>query len=420
MTVKIYVYYAILSGLYIGPDYPVRIMGVLNVSPESFYRGSIVSNIDEAIEKVDKMVEAGVDIIDVGGMSTAPYKDTYIDIDTEIRRVKPIIRELASVFNKPISIDTYRSRVAEEAIKVGASIINDVTGFKSDPNIAKVAGEYKVGAILVAYGEVYSDQDPISNVRRLLKESINIALKNGVDKINIVIDPGIGFFRDTYLPWYEWDSYILRNLYRLTILKRPILIGVSRKSFIGEILNIKDPEHRLYGSLASEAIAVYNGADMIRTHNVRESRDAVKMAEYIRGRRFKKVSQYNVEIIDITSLYTNTDLTELMMDIDVTKEGAEIMSRKGIYKILYIRNIPKVLSIIVKEEMLSAGGDAATPKNTIFSGFDPVDIIIIGNVSTINKLINKLNMMNLKSLRDKGLIGPKELASLIEDIINMD
>jgi dihydropteroate synthase len=331
--------------------------------------------------------------------------------------VKPVIKELSGIIDKPISIDTRRSKVAEEAVKAGASIINDTSGFKSDPNIAKIAGEYGTGVVLVAYGKVYYQQDPIVNVRRLLRESIDIALDNGVKLDDIIVDPGIGFFRNTYIPWYEWDTYILRNLHRLSIIKRPILVGVSRKSFIGEILGIKDPKYRSYGSIASEAIAVYNGADMIRTHNVRETRDAVRMAEYIRGKRFKKVSGYGVDIIDITSLYKNIDLIELMTDMNVIKEGAEIMSKKGVYKLIYIRNIPKLLSIIVKEEMLSACGDVATSKDAIFSGFEPTDIIILGSLSSIDKLIKKLNMMSFESLRKRGLIDSRELASLIEEVV---
>jgi len=407
-----------LGNIKVGIGYPIRIMGVLNLSPESFYRGSIVKNVDEALEKAFKMVKYGVDIIDVGGMSTAPYKETYVSEEIEIERIKPVIKELSKNIDKPISIDTRRSKVAEEALRVGASIVNDTTGFKYDTNILNVIKEYDSSAIAMAYGETNLKYDPIVNIRMLLRDSLKLAYKYDININKIAIDPGIGFFRNTGIPWYEWDTYVIKNLYRLRILKRPILIGISRKSFIGKILGIEDPEERLYGSLACEAAAILNGADIIRTHNVFESKQVAKILEFIR-RDFGKTRKYrNVEAIDLTDLWLENDLREIFIDLDVDPGGADIMARKGMFKLIYIRNIPKLLALVIKQEMLSTGGDVATPKDTLLGGYENTDAILIGNKNNLKRLIEKLNMMKFKSLKERGMIDSDELANLLEDLAN--
>ena len=411
-------YVADLGGIKIGLGYPIRVMGVLNLSPESFYKGSVVRNVDEALDKAFKMVKEGADIIDVGGMSTAPYKETYVSKDIEIKRVKPVVKELSKNIDKPISIDTRRSKVAEEALEAGASIVNDVSGFKYNKDILKVIKNHDASAVAVAYGGTNLKYDPIINVRRLLRDSIETAYKYNVDIDKIVIDPGIGFFRDTGMPWYEWDIYIIRNLYRLRILKKPILIGVSRKSFIGKILNIEDPEKRLYGSLACEVAAILNGADVIRTHNVFESKQVAKITEMIR-RKFGRSRKYmEVEAIDLTDLWLENDIREMFIDLDVDPGGADIMSGKGVYKLIYLRNIPRILALVIKQEMLSKSGDAATPKNTLLGGYESTDIILMGNINSFRALVKKLSNMRFKSLRERGLIDSDELANLISELIN--
>ena len=411
-------YVADLGGVKVGLGYPIRIMGVLNLSPESFYKESIVRNVNEALDKAFKMVEEGVDIIDVGGMSTAPYKETYVSKDIELKRVKPIVKELSKNIDKPISIDTRRSEVAEVALKAGASIVNDTSGFKYDKDILKVIKNYDASAVAMAYGETDLKHDPIINVRKLLRDSIKIAYKYDIDIDKIVVDPGIGFFRDTGMPWYEWDIYIIRNLYRLRILKKPILIGVSRKSFIGEILSIEDPEKRLYGSLACEATAILNGVDVIRTHNVFESKQVAKIIGLMR-RKFSRPRRYTkTEALDLTDLWFEDDLREMFIDIDVDPGGADIMSGKGVYKLIYLRNIPRMLALVIKQEMLSKGGDAATPKNTLLGGYKSTDAILMGSKNSFRTLVKKLSNMRFKSLRERGLIDSDELANLINELIN--
>jgi dihydropteroate synthase len=256
-----------------------KVMGVINVSPESFYKGSVRNDEEKLIETAVKMVEEGAAFIDIGAKSTAPYLETQIPVEEEIRRAVWAVKTVRDQVDVPISIDTTSARVAEEAIKAGADIINDVTGLKGDPEMAKVAAGYSSPVVVCASGKVRNLSDPIHTVIDLLQESLVIAAKHGIDEI--AIDPAIGFLRPEWPPWYEWDSKVLANLNILKIFGRPILVGVSRKSFIGAITGRKDPSERLSGSLAATAIAVWNGANIIRAHDVKETVDAVKMASFI-------------------------------------------------------------------------------------------------------------------------------------------
>lgn len=259
-----------------------KIMGVINVSPESFYKGSVRQNEEELIETAVQMVKEGASFIDIGAKSTAPYLETQIPVEEEIRRAVWAISTIREHVKVPISIDTTNAKVAEEAIKVGADIINDVTGLKGDSRMAEVAKEYDVPVIVCAHKEVKNFTDPVHEVIDALEESLQIAYKNGIEKERIAIDPAIGFLRPKYPPWYEWDAKIIANLNLLKVFGLPILVGVSRKSFIGAITGRKDPLERLAGSLSATAIAVWNGVNIVRTHDVKETLDAVKMANFIK------------------------------------------------------------------------------------------------------------------------------------------
>ncbi|ASJ14330.1 dihydropteroate synthase [Thermococcus radiotolerans] len=257
-----------------------RIMGVINVSPESFYKGSVRNDEDRLIETAVKMVEDGASFIDIGAKSTAPYLETQIPVEEEVRRAVWAIKTIRDHVDVPISIDTTSARVAEEALKAGADIINDVTGLKGDPRMAEVARDYGAPAIVCAHGEVRNLSDPIHTVIDFLEESLIIAERHGIEEI--AIDPAIGFLRPEWPPWYEWDSKVIANLDILKIFGRPILVGISRKSFIGAITGRKDPAERLPGSLSATAIAVLKGAHIVRTHDVKETLDAVRVAAFIR------------------------------------------------------------------------------------------------------------------------------------------
>jgi len=256
-----------------------RVMGVINVSPESFYKGS-VRNDERALAKAAvEMVEAGASFIDVGAKSTAPYLETQIPLEEEIRRAVWAIRVVKDVVDVPVSIDTTNARVAKEAVEAGADVINDVTGLKGDPEMARIATDYGTPVVLCAHGKVRNFSDPVHTVMDLLRESLEIAEEHGIK--DVAIDPAIGFLRPEWPPWYEWDSKVIANLNLLKSFGKPILVGISRKSFIGAITGRENPEERLAGSLSATAIAVLKGANIVRTHDVGETIDAIKVAHFI-------------------------------------------------------------------------------------------------------------------------------------------
>lgn len=263
------------AGTPIGREYPVVIMGVLNISPETFYMESIRENPGEAVRYAEELVENGADIIDLGAMSTAPNAKS-ITVEDEENRIMKVIELLSDKINAPISIDTQRASVARSAIESGAEIVNDVSGLKSDPEMVDILAEYETPAILMASNRKPGDVKDISSIKKALQESLNICKKSGVDLEEIAIDPGIGFGKDK-----KWDLNILRNLSEFKEFDNPICIGVSRKSFIGETLGLKYPEDRLWGSLGATAVAVMDGVDMIRTHDPRETSHIIRMIEAI-------------------------------------------------------------------------------------------------------------------------------------------
>ncbi|HYL82048.1 MAG TPA: dihydropteroate synthase [Candidatus Acidoferrum sp.] len=276
--------YANLAGVEVGDGYPVRLVGVINVSPESFYRGSVAQGEDSLRRQAGQMAAEGADLLDIGAMSTAPYLPTEIGEAEEARRLSGAIGFVRKETAIPISADTTRSRVALAALDSGAEVINDVSGFRGDHDMAEVVARRAQGVILMASGAGPEARDPFATVRGLLEESLKISWKAGVPEHRVVIDPGIGFFRKAAVPWDAWDCEILRRLEELRVLGRPLLVGVSRKSFIGKILGKTDPAERLVGSLAASAVAVVNGAHLIRTHDVGPTREAVRMAEALRPR----------------------------------------------------------------------------------------------------------------------------------------
>ncbi|RUM35134.1 MAG: dihydropteroate synthase [Archaeoglobus sp.] len=255
----------------------VKFVGVINLSPESFYSGSVCRGVDSARIRAKKMIEEGVDIIDVGGMSTAPYKDTWISEEEELRRVIPVIKELSKL-NVPISIDTTRAKVAEKAVEAGASIINAV---KPSDEIVYVAKRYGVQIVVVAMEIEWSDSTIISSVVESLRREVERCLKGGISRRKVIVDPAIGFWRK-HGRWFVRDACIIANIDKIKAeLDMPVMVGISRKSFIGQISGLKNPEDRLVGSVVAEALAVLKGVDYIRTHNVCETRQAVEMAKFI-------------------------------------------------------------------------------------------------------------------------------------------
>jgi len=232
------------------------------------------------------MERDGADVIDVGGMSTAPYLETSISEEAEAERISWAIEAAKSAVKIPVSADTSRLKPAMAAIRAGADIINDVTGLRTQPRIARLVAEHGLSLIVCAsnLGGLRSSSDAPMAAVKSLKESIRVAVRDGVEPNRIIVDPGIGFHRSTGLPWFEVDLSLLRGLKRLRVLGKPIIVGVSRKSFLGAITGRDRPEERLASSIAAEAMAVILGAHGIRVHDVAEALDAVKVVEALIGR----------------------------------------------------------------------------------------------------------------------------------------
>jgi len=274
--------FAKLAQVNAGDGFPVRLVGVINVSPESFYGDSVATDVRRVVDLAHRMVAEGVDLLDIGAMSTAPYRQTAIDEAEEIRRMTAALSALRGEVEVPLSADTQRAAVAAAALAAGASVINDVSGLGHDPRMAEVAAQAE-GVILMARNNEPTQSPPLQMLLHLFRAILARAGQAGIPEERIVLDPGIGFYRRAALPWDEVDCLVIRDLTQLRAFGRPLLVGISRKSFIGKISERQDPSDRLWGSLAATAVAVYNGAALVRTHDVAATRDAVRVAERLRG-----------------------------------------------------------------------------------------------------------------------------------------
>jgi len=270
----------------VGGKNPVRIMSILNISPESFYKKSIHTTKTDIKNSVKQMENGGADFIDVGGMSTTPYLSTTVSEKVESKRILDAIKIIQNISNLPISVDTCRAKVARDALEHGVEIINDISGLKYDEKMQEVISKFTPSLILCAYDSKTISGNVITATKKLLQESLKIAKKSHVSSEKIVLDPAIGFFRKTgkgpfftkiKSDWVQRDLSVIKNL---NYIKQnfPLLISVSNKSFLGNLLGKKNPSDRLFGSIAAEVISVINGADIIRTHNVEATKDAISIA----------------------------------------------------------------------------------------------------------------------------------------------
>lgn len=251
------------------------IMGILNVTPDSFSDGGDFVNMEKAIIHAKQMVKDGADIIDIGGESTRPGFEE-ITVEEEVNRVVPIIKKLVEEIDVPISVDTYKSGVAKKAIEAGAAMVNDIWGLQKDPNMAAVIAKYNVPVVIMhnQIGTEY-DKDIIEAISDFFKESINIALDAGIKKENIILDPGIGFGKTS-----EQNIHVMARLGELNTLGYPILLGTSRKSMIGKILDLP-PKERMEGTLSTSVLGIVQGMDIIRVHDIVENLRAVKVTDAI-------------------------------------------------------------------------------------------------------------------------------------------
>lgn len=258
-----------------------KIMGVLNVTPDSFYDGGVYSNEKKILLQVEKMISDGADIIDIGGFSSKPGAKT-ISVKEEEKRVIPIIKLINNTFNKIIiSVDTFRGEIAEKSLNEGASIINDISGGNLDKNIYQIANKYRVPYIMMHMKGVPANMQAnpkYENINyEIIKDfsyKIDLAEKKGV--CDIIIDPGFGFGKSI-----EHNYQILNNIKLYTVLKKPILVGISRKSMIYKLLKT-DPSKALNGTTSLNTIALINGANILRVHDVKEAKEVIKLYSFLK------------------------------------------------------------------------------------------------------------------------------------------
>ncbi|TES94465.1 MAG: dihydropteroate synthase [Candidatus Cloacimonadota bacterium] len=263
----------------------VLIMGVLNVTSDSFSDGGKFLEKEKAVKRALEMVEEGADIIDIGGESSRPGS-TPISLDEELTRVLPVLDELKEKIDVPISIDTYKSAVAEKALESGAEIVNDISGLRFDERMVEIVREKKAGVVIMhMQGTPKNMQEHpyynqvVEEIYNFLKERVKFAISEGIEDKRIIVDPGIGFGKRL-----EDNLEILNRIKEFKSLGFPLLVGASRKSFIGHILNLP-VEKRLEGSLAACAIALEGGVDIVRVHDVSATKEFIDMFESIRGRK---------------------------------------------------------------------------------------------------------------------------------------
>lgn len=261
------------------------VMGILNVTPDSFSDGGRFFDLEAALAHAREMVEEGADIIDIGGESTRPatWDQEPLSAEEEIRRIRPVIEILARELQVPISVDTYKARTARAAMEAGAHIINDIWGFQREPELARVAAEYGAPVVLMHNQDGTQYRDMMGEICSFLRKSIQIAEEAGVPPEQVIIDPGIGFGKTR-----EQNLVVLRRLGEFRSLGKPILLGTSRKSVIGKTLDLP-PDQRVEGTAATVALGIAMGADIVRVHDVREMVRVARMTDAIvRSARYEE------------------------------------------------------------------------------------------------------------------------------------
>jgi len=263
------------------------VMGIVNVTPDSFSDGGLLRSLDDAVARGEALVAEGADILDVGGESTRPHAEA-VPLEEELRRTIPLLRELARrIPEVPLSIDTVKSDVARAAIDAGAQIVNDVSGLRLDPAMARTCAEHDVGVVLMhsrgsvqemaSYTHAEYEGDPMDDVLDELQERVTHALSQGIDARNIAVDPGLGFSKRS-----EHSLRVLALLERLVVWGYPVVVGASRKRFIGELSGVRDAGGRMYGSVGAAVAAFERGARILRVHDVAATRQALNVADAVR------------------------------------------------------------------------------------------------------------------------------------------
>jgi len=373
-----------LGNVPVGDSQPVRLMGVINLSRESFYQGS-VADPHEALSMAMTMIEEGADIIDLGAVSTAPGSPA-ISGAVEKERLFPALTDILDNLDITVSVDTQRAEIAGVALARGAHCINDVSGL-SDPKMAAHVADHGGSLVIMASRERAGDLLYLSQIIPILGKRAMEAVQAGVCPSRISIDPGIGKWIPEKTP--DYDLAILDGMSRLRVLRRPVVAALSRKSFIGQCLHEPDPFKRLAGTLAATAIAVYLGAHIVRTHDVSASRDTVALSEAIRGRPAMSADE-ELEVEVLNYLGQGEDLAETLSCTEVDERGFSTLCKKGSFRILAVRGVSSMEAIVIKQEMLARGGDAAIPKLALRCDPLPEEVLIFGTVHQIAGLVKNL------------------------------
>ncbi len=368
---------------YVGRDAPTRLMAVVNVSSESFFAGSVVA--PESIDKRVRLLERqGAEIIDIGGASSAPteiYGTEHISVEEELKRIQRAMRVARDATDLPISIDTSSADVARLALDLGADMVNDITGLKGDPQMAPLVVREDVPVVIMA-----SCNGPCQDAETTwmeMKRSLELAAQAGIDDDKIVIDPGIGFGRPP-----DEDFRLIRELPMFCTLGHPVLVGVSRKAFIGSLLNHPNPEDRLIGSVAVTSVAVANGADIIRTHDVEETREAIQI-----GLALRRPEIRNEETVLLDNV-EEPQLISVLERIGVDPEIRGRLTKKSVMLNLLIGSVATPAALVIKQEMLALGGDAAYHRDVIDCRVSDTTLLIVGTPLQLEKLGRRLRKMN--------------------------
>ncbi len=388
----------------VGDGQPVRLMGVVNLSRESFYQGSVAGP-KEALSLARSMQEQGAEIIDVGAVSTAPGSPA-ISEELERRRLFAVLGDILDSLDITVSVDTQRPAIAADALSRGAHCINDVSGL-CNPRMSRAVAEHEGSLIIMASRQRAGDLLRLNEIISLLGERMNEAECAGVSPERICLDPGIG----RWIPekTAAHDLAILDGFRRLRCLGRPLVAALSRKSFIGECLHQPDPFQRLEGSLAATAIAVHLGAHVVRTHDVASSRQTVSLARAVRGSP-AQAKEGDLEVEVLNHMGGRDDLAQILCRTGVDERGFAALSRKGSFRLLSLRGLSSMEAIIIKQEMLARGGDAAVPKLALRCDPRPEEVIIMGSLHQIAGLVRNLatqpfRLSHLARLIDEALDG---------------
>ncbi|WP_094228449.1 dihydropteroate synthase [Methanolobus psychrotolerans] len=374
-----------ICGLKVGDEHPVRLMGVINLSKESFYKDSVVST-DSVLEVAQRMVDNGATILDIGARSTWPLANPVIGEKEELNRMMSALDILKDNVDALISVDTVYASVAEESLKQGADIVNDVSGFTTDPHMIDVVADYDCPAVVMASEEIPGDPIGMDAIMASLATIIAKANARGIDTNKLILDPAIGKWVPEKDPIYDFET--IDQFESLKVFQKPLLAAISRKSCIDAVLH-KPASERLYGSLAATAIVVHKGAHIIRTHDIPETKDVVEVAKAMRKREsFVKSGDFEVSLMDITH---PDDAEYLMRSMSVTGTGAKVMKNKTVSKVIRVNNITTTEALIIKQEILARGGDAALERDAVSHETEKTDVLIIGTILQFEKLVHKLS-----------------------------